>query len=83
MTSVATDRLSLQCHKFDHMLTPLLLSVKTFCDNNLDVLFKQDKVIVTNGNGNTVFEGTLDPSTDLYMIPLADSTDAILPLQRA
>ena len=40
MTSVATDRLNLQslptaareCHKFNHMPTPLL-SVKTFCDN--------------------------------------------------
>ena len=64
MASGATDRLNLQdlpvtvteCHKFENMSTPLL-SVKTFCENNLDVLFKQDTVTVTNADGKTVLKG--------------------------
>ena len=82
MRSVATDKLNLQslpaaartCHKFEHMPTPLL-SVKTFCDNDLDVLFQRNKVTVTNAGGSTVLEGELDPTTDLYMVPLNDKPD--------
>ena len=88
ITSVATNRLNLQslpvaareCHKFDHMPTPLI-SVKTFCENNLDVLFKRDTVTVTvtNADGNTVLEGALDPTTDLYMVSLDDASDTVPP----
>ena len=86
MTSVATNRLNLQslpqaarkCHKFNHMSTPLLL-VKTFFDNNADVLFKRDRVTVTNEEGNTVLEGALDPTTDLYMVPLDDPPNTVPP----
>ena len=86
MTSVATDQLNLQtipisaqkCHKFDHIATPLL-SVKTFCDSDLEVLFIRDKVKVTNEGGDTVLEGALDPTTDLYMVSLDDQPDAIPP----
>ena len=60
------------------MHTPLL-SVKTLCDNDLDVLFKRDKVTVTNEGGDTVLEGALDPTTDLYMVPLDDPPDAAPP----
>ena len=41
-----------ECDKFEDMSTPLL-SVKVFCENNLDVLFKQDTVTVTNEVGST------------------------------
>ena len=79
MASGATDRLDLKdlpvaathCNKFEHMSTPLL-SVKVFCENNLDVLFKQDKVTVSNADGKTVLQGALNPATDLYMVPLHD-----------
>ena len=89
MTSVATDQLNLQsipisaqkCHKFDHMQTPLL-SVKTFCENDLEVLFTRDKVKVTNEGGNTVLEGALDPSTDLYIVPLNDPPNTVPPQGR-
>ena len=84
MRSVATDKLNLQslpaaarqCHKFEHMPTPLL-SVKTFCGNDLDVLFQHGKVTVTNAGGSTVLEGELDPRTDLYMVPLNDKPMAV------
>ena len=80
MASGATDRLNLkdlpvaatECDKFDDMSTPLL-SVKVFCENNLDVLFKQDTVTVTNADGKTVLKGALNPATDLYMVPLHDT----------
>ena len=80
MASAATNRPNLQnlpvaaaeCHKFKNMSTPLL-SVKTFCENNLDVLFKQYTVTVTNADGKTVLKGTLYPATDLYMVPLNDT----------
>ena len=89
MTSVATNRLNLQslpfaareCHKFDHMPTPLL-AVKVFCDNNLKVLFKQDTVTVTNEDNNTVPAGAFDPTTDLYMVPLDDHPLDTVPPQR-
>ena len=80
MASGATDQLDLkdlpvaatQCDKFEDMSTPLV-SVKVFCDNNLDVLFKRDKVTVSNADGKTVLQGALDPTTDLYMVPLHDT----------
>ena len=89
MTSVATDGLNLQslpkaaqeCHKFDHMPTPLL-SVKIFCDNNFDVLFKRDKVTVTNEEGITVLVGAFDPTPDLYMVPLDDPPNTVPPQGR-
>ena len=93
MASRATNRLDLQnlpvaateCHKFENMSTPLL-SVKTFCNNNLDVLFKQDTVTVTNADGNTVLKGALNPATDLYMVPLNDTAQpqrgGVIPSQR-
>ncbi|OEU20461.1 hypothetical protein FRACYDRAFT_181335 [Fragilariopsis cylindrus CCMP1102] len=55
MTSTSTDVLSLAklpplartCHKFDDVSTPLL-SVEKLCDNDLHVLFSQNKVTVTD-----------------------------------
>ena len=86
MTSIATDKLNLQelpaaareCHKFEHMPTPLL-SVKTFCDNDLAVIFKHDKVTETNTSGSPILEGKLDPATDLYMVPLDDTPSTVPP----
>ena len=80
MASGATDRLNLkdlpvaatECDKFEDMSTPLL-SVKVFCENNLDVLFTQDTITVTNADGKTVLKGALNPASDFYMVPLHDT----------
>ena len=49
-----------------------------FNNNNLDVLFKRDKVTVTKEDDNTALEGALDPTTYIYMVPLDNHVTLIL-----
>ena len=80
MRDVATDKLSLDtlpdrahdCHKFTD-ITLLLVSVPQLCNSDMDVLFTKTSVTVINLTGETVLEGHLDPSRNLYMVPLEDS----------
>jgi hypothetical protein len=80
MKSVATDELNLtklpaaarSCHKFEEMTIPLI-SVKRLCAADLDVLFRDRRVVVTDKQGTTVLAGALDPTTELYMVELQDS----------
>ena len=86
MTSTSTDVLSLAklpplartCHKFDDVSTPLL-SVGKLCDNNLHVLFSQNKVTVTDKapilTGTTVMEGRRQ--NGLYSVPIHDEAHTL------
>jgi len=75
MRAVATDKLSLEalldrardCHKFADITLPLV-SVPQLCDSDMDVLFIQTSVTVTNAIGYTVLEGNRDPFLNLCMV---------------
>lgn len=80
MLSTATDELNLNClplkacpcHKFRDKSMPLV-SVKRLCQADLDDLFSEQHVYVTDPNRTAILAGTLDPATALYMLSLHDS----------
>ena len=79
MTSLAIDIIKFsnlplaakKCHKFKEIWLPLL-SVPQLCKCKLTVTFKVETVEISNSEGDVLITGFLDPTKDLFMVPIDD-----------